>query len=215
MKQGMKLTPEFFRNYIQSLGIVGPLIYTFVFVVRPFFLIPSIALFIAGGLAFGPVWGPIYASAGAIVGGTLAFLVARKMGHEYVVAKLKLGTDIIENGRFGFWMVFILSLIPVMPVTAINYGSGISAMSLRSYISAHALGLIPRIFAFGFLGDTLLEVGSQRFKIALVGIVLMALLTLVIKKIYKPTLKQKSKPVLYSAVESDNKSKLQPFMSKI
>lgn len=102
MKQGMQLTPEFFRNYVQSLGIADPVIYTSIFIIRPFFLIPSIAFLIAGGLAFGSIWGPIYASVGAAIGGGLAFLVARKMGHEYVMAKLKLGTGIIENARFGF-----------------------------------------------------------------------------------------------------------------
>jgi uncharacterized membrane protein YdjX (TVP38/TMEM64 family) len=214
MKQGMSLTPEFFRNYVQSLGIAGPVIFTFIFIVRPFFLIPSIALFIAGGLAFGPIWGPIYASVGATIGGTFAFLVARKMGHEYVMAKLKLGTDIIESARFGFWMVFILSLIPIMPVTVINYGSGISSMSLRSYVTAHVLGITPRIFAFGFLGNALLEIGSGKFKIALIGIILMAIITLVIKKRYKQMLKQSSKTFYYQDSESANRNKWQPFMSK-
>ncbi len=214
MKQGMRLTPDFFRNYVQSLGIAGPIIYTSIFVIRPFFLIPSIALFIAGGLAFGPIWGPIYASVGAAVGGTLAFLVARKMGHDYVMAKLKLGADIIENARFGFWMVFILSLIPVMPVTVINYGSGISSMSLRSYITAHVLGITPRIFAFGFLGDALLEIGSSKFKIALIGIILMAIITLVIKKRYKPILKQPPNTPLYQESKHNNRNKWQPLIPK-
>ncbi len=205
MKHGMEFTPEFFRNYVQSLGIVGPLFYTFIFIVRPFFLIPSIALFIAGGLAFGPIWGPIYASVGAVAGGVLAFIVARKMGHEYVRAKLKLGTNIIENARFEFWVVFILSLIPIIPVTAINYGSGISSMSLRSYITSHALGLTPRIFAFGYLGDTLLEIGSQRFEMALIGVILMALITLVIKKRYNPKLNRKSNSFSNQELESDIK----------
>jgi uncharacterized membrane protein YdjX (TVP38/TMEM64 family) len=215
IKQGVRLTPEFFQNFVQSLGIVGPVIYTFIFIIRPFFLIPSISLFIAGGLAFGPIWGPTYASVGAVVGGTLAFLVARKMGHEYVMAKLKLGTDIIENARFGFWMVFILSLIPVMPVTVINYGSGISSMSLRSYITAHVLGITPRIFAFGFLGNTLLEVGSSQFKIAVIGIVLMAIITLVIKKLYKQKMEQPLTVSYCQESESNNRNKSQPFMSEV
>ncbi len=61
MSRGMRLTPESFRDFVLSLGILGPLIYTALFVIRPIFLIPSIALFIGGGLAFGPIWGPLYA----------------------------------------------------------------------------------------------------------------------------------------------------------
>ena len=43
MRGGFKLTPELFRDYVLSLGVLGPVIYTAVFIVRPLFLIPSIA----------------------------------------------------------------------------------------------------------------------------------------------------------------------------
>lgn len=177
MRRGMELTPESFRDFVLSLGITGPITYTLIFFVRPFFLIPSIALFIAGGLAFGPVWGPLYASAGAAVGGSLAFLWARKMGHDYVMNKLKLGADVIGNTHFRFSVVFILSLIPVMPVTVINYGAGLSHMTFRSYILAHVLGLTPRAFAYGFFGHTLLEIGSRQFRVALLILVVLMFVT--------------------------------------
>ncbi len=177
MRTGMKLTPESFRDYVLSLGLLGPVIYIVIFIVRPLFLIPSIALFIGGGLAFGPVWGPLYASVGAAMGGTVGFWVARKMGHDFVMSKLKLGSGMIENTRFSFSVVCILSLIPVMPVTVINYGAGLSRMPFKNYILAHVLGMTPRAFAYGFFGSTLLEIGSPQFRASLLFLVLMALVT--------------------------------------
>ena len=177
MRKGIKLTPETFQAYVLSLGVMGPLIYTGIFIIRPLFLIPSIALFIAGGLAFGPFWGPLYASIGATMGGTLGFWIARKMGHDYVVSKLKLGKELIDNTRFSFSVVFLLSLIPVMPITVINYGAGLSLMNFRSYILAHVLGITPRAFAYGFFGSTLLEIGSPEFRAALFILLIMTMVT--------------------------------------
>ena len=105
IRAGVRLTPENFRDFVVSLGIAGPIIYISVFIIRPLFLIPSIALFIGGGLAFGPIWGPLYASAGAAMGGTVGFWIARKLGHDFVKSKLKFGADVIENTKFNFSVV--------------------------------------------------------------------------------------------------------------
>lgn len=166
MRNGFKLTPEVFRDWVLSMGILAPVIYTAIFIVRPLFLIPSIALFIAGGLAFGPVLGPTYASIGSVLGGAFGFWIARRMGHDFVMSRLKLGAGIMKETTFGFSVVFLLSLLPIMPVTAINYGAGLSAMKFRSYIIAFFLGITPRAFAYGFFGSTLMDVTSPKFRAA-------------------------------------------------
>ena len=177
IRAGVRLTPENFRDFVVSLGIAGPIIYISVFIIRPLFLIPSIALFVGGGLAFGPIWGPLYASVGAAMGGTVGFWIARKLGHDFVKSKLKFGADVIENTKFNFSVVWLLSLIPVMPVTVINYGAGLSPMKFKNYIVAHVLGLTPRAFAYGFFGSTLLEVGSPRFRWAMLFLILLGGIT--------------------------------------
>jgi len=176
-RRGIHLTPESFKAFVLSLGILGPIIYVGIFVIRPLLLIPSIALFVGGGLAFGPILGPSYASVGAALGGTVGFWFSRKMGHEYVIKKLKLGADLIDTTRFSFSVVFLLSLLPIMPVTVINYGAGLSTMKFKNYIVAHILGITPRAFAYGFFGSTLLEIGSAKFRIALLALVTIGLVT--------------------------------------
>ena len=176
-RRGIHLTPESFKAFVLSLGILGPIIYVGIFVIRPLLLIPSIALFVGGGLAFGPILGPSYASVGAALGGTVGFWFSRKMGHEYVIKKLKLGADLIDTTRFSFSVVFLLSLLPIMPVTVINYGAGLSTMKFKNYIVAHILGITPRAFAYGFFGSTLLEIGSAKFRIALLTLMIIGLVT--------------------------------------
>lgn len=181
MSGGLKLTPEVFKDYVLSLGILGPVIYTAIFIVRPLFLIPSIALFIAGGLAFGPMLGPTYASIGSALGGAVGFWIARRMGHDFVMSKLKLGAGMLKETSFSFSVVFLLSLLPVMPVTAINYGAGLSNMSFRSYIIAFILGMTPRAFAYGFFGSTLMDVGSSKFRTASLILLLMIFTTIYVR----------------------------------
>ncbi len=177
LRRFMDLTPETFNAFILSLGLLGPAIYIGIFIIRPFFLISSIALFIAGGLAFGPLWGPLFASFGAAIGGSLGFLFARIMGHDYVYGRLKNKKYFIDDQKFSFSMVFLLSLLPIMPVTIINMGAGLSDMKFRPYIISHVLGVTPRAFAYGFFGSTLFATGTVKFKIALILILLMVLLT--------------------------------------
>jgi uncharacterized membrane protein YdjX (TVP38/TMEM64 family) len=183
-RQGVNLSPELFRDTILSLGLMGPVLYVCVFIVRPLFLIPSIMLFIAGGLAFGPFWGPLYASMGAVLGGTLGFWIARKMGHDFVMSKLKLGKSTLKKTSFNSYVVFFLSFLPVMPVTVINYGAGLSRMSFKSYILAHALGITPRAFAYGYFGNALLEIGTPKFKAAVMILIVMGLLTLIFRQYF-------------------------------
>ena len=201
VRKGVRLTPESFKDFVVSLGIAGPLIYTGVFIVRPLFLIPSIALFIGGGLAFGPFWGPLYASIGAAMGGTVGFWIARRLGHDYVKSKLKFGGGVIDNTKFSFSVVWLLSLIPVMPVTVINYGAGLSSMKFKNYISAHVLGLTPRAFAYGFFGSTLLEIGSPRFRGAVMILLLLAVVTVFYRLKGKTPVRDKGPPAQQNALQ--------------
>ena len=199
--RGTVLTPEIFKDCVLSLGITGPAAYISIFVVRPFILIPSIFLFIAGGLAFGPLWGPVYASLGAAMGGTLGFVVARRMGQEYVMGKLKWNSSAVINRQYSFSIVFLLSLFPFMPVAAINYGSGLSKMKFRNYFSAHLLGLTPRVFAYGFFGSVLLDTGSSEFRVAVSALLLMALVTAFFHWRFRPS---RMASVKYASSGSDS-----------
>lgn len=204
IRKGIRLTPESFKDFVVALGVSGPLIYIGIFIIRPLLLIPSIALFIGGGLAFGPYWGPLYASIGATLGGTVGFWIARRLGRDYVMSKLKFGAGVIDNTKFSFSVVWLLSLIPIMPVTVINYGAGLSIMKFRNYIAAHALGLTPRAFAFGFFGSTLLEIGSPRFRGAVLMLLLLGLVTVYFRLKGKTSNPRETSPTPQKALQEED-----------
>lgn len=186
MRKGLTFNPELFKNYVHSIGWLGPLTYIGLFTFRPLVFISSIALFVAGGLAFGPVLGPVYGTIGATMGGALAFYIARQMGHDFIIHRIKLVDEILTGMTFSFPVVLFLSILPVMPLSGICYGAGLSYMRFRKFILAHALGLMPRAFVFGFFGSTLIDVGSLKFRIASAILLLMILVVVYFRFRAKP-----------------------------
>lgn len=179
----MPLSPEGVRQMIAHWGALGPLVFTGMFALRPFVFFPSTLLFLAGGLAFGVVWGTLYAAIGATIGGVIGFSIARTLGHDFVRAQLGDHLAEVPSNRWGAGLVFVLNLMPVVPITMINYGAGLSGMDLMPFTLAVLAGITPRAFAYSFFGHSLLHIGSKQFVVALV--LLVALIVIPISVRYR------------------------------
>jgi uncharacterized membrane protein YdjX (TVP38/TMEM64 family) len=180
--RALPLSPEAVRDAIRHWGTLGPVIFTAAFVLRPFIFFPSTLLFLAGGLAFGVGWGTIYAAIGGTVGAVIGFVIARALGYEFV--RNRLGTHLpdMRHARWGVGLVFLLNLIPVVPMTAINYGAGLSGMEVLPFTLAVVAGLTPRAFAYSFFGHALLDVGSREFLAALVLLAALMVVPLYVRR---------------------------------
>ncbi len=181
------LTPDGVRQLIEQWGVLGPMVFTGMFALRPFVFFPSTLLFLAGGLAFGVGWGTFYSAVGATIGGVIGFAIARWLGHDFVHAQL--GDRLVETeaNRWGVGLVFVLNLIPVMPITMINYGAGLSGMGVLPFTFAVLFGITPRALAYSFFGHSLLNLGSKQFIWALVALAALVVLPLSIRYRLKRT----------------------------
>ncbi len=167
-QRGLHFTPEGLRDWVSAYGVWAPVVFTGVFVLRPLVFFPSTLLFLAGGLAFGVVWGTLYAAIGGTTGAVIGFVIARALGREFV--EVRIGVRMPED-RYSHWgagLVLLLNLIPVVPMTAINYGAGLSGMRLLPFTLAVIAGLTPRALAYSYFGHSLLQIGSVEFRVALV-----------------------------------------------
>lgn len=173
-RHALPLTPETVRDAIQSWGPLAPVIFTGAFVLRPFLFFPSTLLFLAGGLAFGVAWGTTYAAVGGTLGAVVGFGIARLLGRDFVDEQLGDLLPDLQHRQWGVGLVLLLNLIPIVPMTAINYAAGLSGMDLLPFTLAVAVGLTPRAFAYSFFGDALLHVRSSEFAAA--AALLLALL---------------------------------------
>jgi uncharacterized membrane protein YdjX (TVP38/TMEM64 family) len=157
----LSLTPEAVRAAILSWG--------------PFLFFPSTLLFIAAGLAFGPLLGTLYASIGGTAAAIVSFGLARVLGRDFVQARLPPRWRELQAEEWSAGLIFFLNLVPVVPITLVNYGAGLSRLSLLHYTLAVIGGLTPRAFAYSFFGDSLLDIGSKRFVIAIAVLGLLVL----------------------------------------
>ena len=104
-------------------------------------------------MLFGAYEGTLYTWMGAVVGATLAFLLARWLGRGFV--------ERLFGGRFaafdqrirehGFTGLLLIRLLPLFPFNAVNFGCGLTGIRLRDYVLATAIGIVPGTFVYQFL----------------------------------------------------------------
>lgn len=120
----------------------------------------------------------------------LMFELSRKIGHDYVVKMInekfsEKNRDRILNAPDSklFTLLFICRLIPIIPYNLINYGFGLTNISLSKYMFASVLGIIPGTLVYLNLGDKVLNVGSKEFYQAIILVVGLTVVSLIMAKI--------------------------------
>jgi uncharacterized membrane protein YdjX (TVP38/TMEM64 family) len=162
--------PGLVKVEVLSWGIWGPLVYILLYAVGPSFLVPGAVMTIAGGLAFGALWGAVYSLIGADAGALIAFSAGRFLGRSFVqrvVGGGRFEKLLSHIGRHGFQIIFYLRLVPLIPYNALNLLAGTSPITFRDYFWASMIGMIPGTVLFAFLGDALWHPTSPRFFLAL------------------------------------------------
>ena len=104
-------------GWIDDLGILGPIAYMLLLastiILTP---LPSVVVDIAGGLAFGTALGTVYTIAGAMLGATVNFYIARRLGRGLLERRLKPRTLQLIDGlaeRLGGRGLFVMRLEPL------------------------------------------------------------------------------------------------------
>ncbi|HET9984053.1 MAG TPA: VTT domain-containing protein [Longimicrobiales bacterium] len=136
----------------------APVVFVVVYAVAAGLALPGSALTLAGGAVFGLWPGVALNLAGAVAGATAAFLLARGLGREFVSRRLhgRVAALDREAERHGFRAILLLRLVPLVPFNALNYGAGLSAVRLRDYVLASAVGMLPGTFAYTYFAEAIL-----------------------------------------------------------
>jgi uncharacterized membrane protein YdjX (TVP38/TMEM64 family) len=150
----------------------------------------AVILTLAGGFLFGSVLGTLFVNLGATTGATLAFLAARYMLRDWVEQKFGKWLGPVQQGfaNNAFSYLITLRLIPLFPFFIVNLVSGLTRMSIGSYVAATALGIIPGSFVYAYAGrqlgtiNSLKEIASPNVIAAFVLLGLLALVPIVYKK---------------------------------
>ena len=127
--------------------------------------VPKNVLSAAAGFFFGLGPGGLLVWGAALCGAATAFLLGRALGRDGVerLAHGHLARVDVLVDRYGGWAVLALRLVPVVPFTALNYGSGLTSLSFRTYLLATAVGIVPGTVAYVALGAYGTDPGSPPF----------------------------------------------------
>ncbi|SFT13276.1 TVP38/TMEM64 family protein [Paenibacillus sp. BC26] len=180
----LHLNPEGIRTWIVRFGGAAPLLFILIYAVRPLLLFPASVLSLAGGLAFGPVWGTVYTIVGATIGAILSYWIARLWGDRLVSARLKGNWGKLEQQleQRGYLYILLLRLIPLFPFDLISYGAGVAKVRFPAFLFGTLLGIIPGTFAYSFLGSSFLHEKTSTIVIAAIVFMIVTLIPLIFKK---------------------------------
>ena len=145
-----------FEAYVDSLGAMGPIVYTLGYAVLTVLLFPASLITLGAGTLFGLTTGIIVAVLGANLGALCSFLLARTFLRERVIGwtishpKFRFLDEAI--GKQGFKMVLLCRLTPIFPFILLNYFLGLTAVRTSAYILANLFGMLPAMFLFVYAG---------------------------------------------------------------
>lgn len=154
------LDQERLRVFIQSTGLMAPLIYMGFYAIAPSLLLPGLPITIAGGILFGPFWGVVYTITGATAGAYIAFLVARYAARGWVESRLTSPRwKRLDEGveRHGWKVVAFTRLIPLFPFNLLNYAFGLTRIGFIPYACATFFCMLPACIAFIVFSSSLMD----------------------------------------------------------
>lgn len=167
-------------HYIKSvLAYIGFYIFTSALAIPGTFIVT-----IAGGFLFDYFPGVIYMTIGATLGAACAFLASRyllgnQMQQRYAAQLVNFN---VELDRYGFYYMFVLRLLIVMPFFLVNILAGLTRVSLWTFMWTTAVGIWPIASLYLLAGRELAEVDRplQIFSWpVIVGFLVLALVLLV------------------------------------
>jgi uncharacterized membrane protein YdjX (TVP38/TMEM64 family) len=151
-------------SWIAGRGAAGMIVFFLFYVVACILLLPGSLLTLAAGTIYGLERGIPLVSVSATAGATAAFLVARYLARGWVTQRLA------DHPRFqalddavareGWKIVGLTRLSPLFPFSVLNYLYGLTGVSLRDYVLASWVGMLPGGVLYVYLGSLLRDVAE-------------------------------------------------------
>jgi len=129
----------------------GPVVYMFLYAVRPLILFPATLLTALSGALFGFWWGVLYTIIGENASANFAYWIGRFFGKDLRLEDSVIGKWVESLRKNSFETVLLMRLFYV-PFDLTNYGAGIVKAKWREYFWATLIGIMPGLTTFVALG---------------------------------------------------------------
>jgi uncharacterized membrane protein YdjX (TVP38/TMEM64 family) len=180
------------REWILSLGALGPLVYVLIYIVAVVFAIPGSVITVMGGVLFGSVVGVASVSVGSTIGASLAFLVSRHFARAAIAQKFA------NNQKFhhldqltkehGAIIVAITRLVPLFPFNLLNYGFGLTHVPFWTYVFWSWICMIPGTILYVVGADAVATAISEKripWLLIIILVVIGAIITILVRQARK------------------------------
>jgi uncharacterized membrane protein YdjX (TVP38/TMEM64 family)/rhodanese-related sulfurtransferase len=185
-----QLDPGMVESAIRNLGLLGPVAHVALFALGTVLFVPGALFGLTGGVLFGPVWGTILNLAGATLGATAAFLIARYVASDWVQRKAGARLERLVKGveAEGWRFVAFTRLVPLIPFNLLNYALGLTRIPIVAYMPASLICMVPGTLAYTWLGYAGREAaaGNQAaIRYGLMGLALLAAIAFVPRLLHR------------------------------
>lgn len=162
-------------DYLRGFGIWTPLISLLLMTVQTVIApLPGSLIASANGAVFGIWVGTLLSWLGGLLGGSVAFAIARWLGADAAqrfLGRTRLAAFNELGEREGFWAVLVARLIPLISFDLISYLAGLSTMRYRHFLLATSIGMLPGTFAWTALGHDLARAQTTTWRLALIALI--------------------------------------------
>lgn len=121
------------------------------------------------GFLYGYLWSWISSIAGSIV----AFLIVRYGLQSFFIKKVNYNL-IQKIEKNGFYFVFMMRIIPVLPTSIINIAVGLSTVKLKGFLYGTILGNMIYLFVLALIPMGLMSEEANTYIFAIIVILLIA-----------------------------------------
>lgn len=144
------------RALVAENFVLAMVLYVATYTLAILFLFPTaLALTLTGGFLFGWQIGAVLTLISATTGATIVFLLARTTLAEPLVRRTGPWLCRVREGfqKDAFSYLLFLRLVPAFPFWFMNLAPALLGVSLRDYVLATVLGILPGTLAFSFIGS--------------------------------------------------------------
>lgn len=145
-------------------------------------VLPASVVTLLGGAVFGAWEGAALAWAGSLLGTLLTHTLARRVmrkGIQRIFGEHRLMRRLRE--RADTMTLFRLRILPVAPFATLDYLAGLAGASLKRLLAATAIGVVPSVVAYAYVGAALVGAAggrqdASRRALLIAGVITVAML---------------------------------------
>jgi len=195
--QNIKRQYQNLLHYYDKNNLLIHIIFIFIYIITTSLSLPfALALTLFAGALFGFWYGLILVSFGSTIGATIAFLIARFIGYEYVRKNYKNQLSKFYNGfkKEGAFYIFALRMVPLFPFFMINIITALMPIKTWTFYWVSQVGMLPGTILYVFAGTQLSEIKSLSdimSPILIVTFIFIGFFPILVKEVFK-YLKNKS-----------------------